>query len=119
MEMMRNPRFLRALFILQATMWIVVGMLLLLFYAIRTNAGYLYIISILIFAGGAWLFFIGFFLARKSKIAYLLALLTTILIIVFGILDDFGLPDLLFLVINIFILVDLLLNWPTFMQKTK
>jgi hypothetical protein len=119
MDTIHNPRFLRALFIFQATLWFLIGLLYFLFFGIRENTSIHYLIPAILLMIAVWLYFVGFFLGRKSKLAYGISVVTTIFILFAAIADDFGFPDLLFLAFNIFLFVVLILNWPTYIRSAK
>ena len=117
MKTIRGPGFLRALFYIQAPLWFIVGLIYLLTFGLRTGAFLPVFLAAVMMLFSFWFILIGFYLGRKSRIAYAIAVLTMLLVILAGFADDFGLADFLFLVLNLFILLALILSRRVFCTR--
>lgn len=114
---LHNPRLHRVLFLLQAPLWVLIGILFLVRYRIRAEISNPVLLGAGIILYGFWLAFLGYHLGRKSKTAYLLALPTLLAAILVGFADDFGAADLLFFLYNAFLLAALILAWRTYWKQ--
>jgi hypothetical protein len=110
MILLRNPRFHRVLFFLQALLWLLVGAFYLARLGIRAENTLPAVFGFAMMGFGVWLGMVGLFLGRRSKIAYLLATLSMVATALVGFFDDFGAVDLLFFLFTVFILVILILS---------
>jgi hypothetical protein len=118
METIRKPKFLRALFILQAAIWVIVGVFFVVSLFTTSTPLLTLLIAVGMFLYAGWLLWVGHHLGRGSRTAYLLAVATSVFTILATIFDDVGLADLLFLAFAVFVFFAVLYNWPVYMSKT-
>jgi hypothetical protein len=110
MSTLQNPRFHRALFFFLATAWILVAIFYAAGYGLRTRNPVVFLLCLGMAGFAAWLVFLGFHLGRRSKTAYVLAVLTIVVSLPAGLFDDLGVSDLLFFLFTAFVLLVLILG---------
>jgi hypothetical protein len=93
----------RALFIVNALVWLIFGVLS-LFLAVEVGTGTRWAITLLMFANAAVMFWFGLMIISGSNKIFFLAILYIALNVVLSITDQFGMIDALILLLNLCLL---------------
>ena len=96
-------KLLRPIFILHAVFWLSLGFI---FIFQQANL----FLAILIFINSLVLFWIGWNIKKQKRFIYIISLCYILLNLILTITDDFGILDLLALIINIITLILLIAN---------
>jgi len=107
----------RALFHLTAVVLAVLSVLSFLRSFMGSDLRIYILYSVLMAGDAACMFICGFFLARKSRLLFWLAVIVLSLNIVLTVFDQFGLADLLFVLLNIGTLASLIIQRREFLSQ--
>jgi len=109
-------QIVRALFLLTVAILVVFGIGSLLRINVSPNRAILYVFyALIMFGDAAIMFFCALQLNKKTMWAYYLSVLVLALNIVLTILDQFGLVDLFFLLLNLVTLIALVMDRKEFL----
>ncbi len=109
----------KTLFFLNAGIWLLFGTWSLVRLADQTTAGSLAPIAVLMFGNAAAMLVCGLGIGRRKRWFYLLAVALLLFNIILSVTDQFGLFDLVTMLLDLLLLALLIINRPAFLPLSR